>query len=142
MRAPSDPLPSRLSMQRSPTYVPSLQAMPMTRSGRSNRWAMRRVIGLAGKHEGARLEAACARAIEAGDPSYKTIRGILAAGTETQLLAAPAPGSGAGAFLRGPGQIFGNVLPFPATATGAVADPGAMAPAGEIGGGDGTGVPS
>jgi transposase len=99
------------------------------------------VIGLAGKHEGARLEAACARAIEAGDPSYKTIRGILAAGTETQLLAAPAPGSGAGAFLRGPGQIFGNVLPFPATATGAAADPGAMAPAGEIGGG-GTEVPS
>jgi hypothetical protein len=30
------------------------------------------VIGLAGKHEGARLEAACARAIDTGDPSYKT----------------------------------------------------------------------
>ena len=41
------------------------------------------VLGLADKHDPARLEAACARAIDAGDPSYKTIRGILAAGTET-----------------------------------------------------------
>ena len=30
-----------------------------------------------------RLEAACAKAIAAGDPSYRTIKGILAAGTET-----------------------------------------------------------
>ena len=51
------------------------------------------VIGLAEKHDGARLEAACARAIEAGDPSYKTIRGILAAGTETQPATVPAAGS-------------------------------------------------
>ena len=29
-----------------------------------------------------RLEAACARAIVVGDPSYRTIKGILAAGTE------------------------------------------------------------
>jgi hypothetical protein len=48
------------------------------------------VIGLGGKHDTARLEAACARAIAAGDPSYKTIRGILAAGTETHPLPAPA----------------------------------------------------
>jgi hypothetical protein len=79
------------------------------------------VIGLAEKHNAARLEAACARAIDAGDPSYKTIRGILAAGTEAQPLAAPAGDAGAGAFLRGPGQIFGNVLPFPGTAAGAAA---------------------
>ena len=79
------------------------------------------VIGLAEKHNAARLEAACARAIDAGDPSYKTIRGILAAGTEAQPLATPAGDAGAGAFLRGPGQIFANVLPFPATAAGATA---------------------
>ncbi len=79
------------------------------------------VTGLAEKHNAARLEAACARAIDAGDPSYKTIRGILAAGTEAQPLAAPAGDAGAGAFLRGPGQIFGNVLPFPGTAAGAAA---------------------
>jgi hypothetical protein len=99
------------------------------------------VIGLGGKHDTARLEAACARAIEAGDPSYKTIRGILAAGTERQPAAEPAGDGGAGAFLRGPGQIFGNVLPFPATATGAAADPATTGPAGQPGRG-GTGVPS
>src|SRR5712692_10532451 len=89
------------------------------------------VIGLAEKHDGARLEAACARAIEAGDPSYKTIRGILAAGTETQPALAPAGDGGAGAYLRGPAQIFGNVLPFPATAAGAAADPAAADPPGQ-----------
>ena len=98
------------------------------------------VIGLGGKHDAARLEAACARAIEAGDPSYKTIRGILAAGTERQPAAVPAGDGGAGAFLRGPGQIFGNVLPFPATATGAAVDPATTGPAGHAGRG-GTGVP-
>ncbi len=82
------------------------------------------VIGLGGKHDTARLEAACARAIEAGDPSYKTIRGILAAGTETWPPAAPAPAASAGAFLRGPGGIFANVLPFPATAPGRRRGPG------------------
>ena len=38
------------------------------------------VIGLADKHDPARLEAACAKAIAAGDPSYRTVKGILAAG--------------------------------------------------------------
>jgi hypothetical protein len=45
--------------------------------------------GLADKHDTARLEAACARAIDAGTPSYKTICGILAGGTETHPQAAP-----------------------------------------------------
>ena len=99
------------------------------------------VLGLADKHDPARLEAACARAIDAGDPSYKTIRGILAAGTETQPPAAPAPAASAGAFLRGPAQIFGNVLPFPATAASTAADPATTVPAGHAGRG-GTGVPS
>ena len=85
------------------------------------------VIGLAGKHDTARLEAACARAIDAGDPSYKTVRGILAAGTEAHDPAAPAGAGRSGAFLRGPGQIFADVLPFPAAGQGR---------------GGGTGVPS
>ena len=76
------------------------------------------VIGLAGKHDTTRLEAACARAIEAGDPSYKTIRGILAAGAEACPPAAVPGGSDASAFLRGPGEIFAAVLPFPAAAAG------------------------
>ncbi|MBR7550936.1 transposase, partial [Mycobacterium tuberculosis] len=39
------------------------------------------VLGLRDKHGCDRLEAACARAIEVGDPSYRTIKGILVAGT-------------------------------------------------------------
>ena len=54
------------------------------------------VLGLADKHDPARLEAACAKATAAGDPSYRTIKGILAAGTET----APAPGRAVTAARR------------------------------------------
>ena len=42
------------------------------------------VIRLADKHGPERLQAACRRAIEVGDPGYRTIKGILAAGTETE----------------------------------------------------------
>jgi hypothetical protein len=42
-----------------------------------------------------RLDAACARVIAVGDPSYRTIKGILAAGTEldglTERAAPPQP---------------------------------------------------
>lgn len=43
------------------------------------------VIGLADKHTAQRLNAACRRALEVGDPTYRTVKGILAAGTETHL---------------------------------------------------------
>jgi transposase len=72
------------------------------------------VIGLADKHDPSRLEAACAKAIAAGDPSYRTVRGILAAGTEQDRLPAAAGDSGAAAFLRGPAS-FANVIPLPGT---------------------------
>ena len=73
------------------------------------------IIGLADKHDPSRLEAACAKAITAGDPSYRTIKGILAAGTERDdLPAAASGGGGAAAFLRGPGS-FANVVPMPGT---------------------------
>ena len=52
----------------------------------------------------ARLEAACARAIAVGDPSYRTIKGILAAGAELDGITEPAPPQ-ASAHLRGP-QAF------------------------------------
>ncbi|MGA3221031.1 MAG: IS21 family transposase [Acidimicrobiales bacterium] len=52
-----------------------------------------------------RLEAACLRAIEAGDPSYKTVKGILAAGTERHPVQPQLPGTGAPAWLRGPGAF-------------------------------------
>ena len=47
------------------------------------------VLGLGDKHDPGRLEAACAKATAAGDPSYRTIKGILAAGTETDRDRAP-----------------------------------------------------
>ncbi len=72
------------------------------------------VIGLADKHDPSRLEAACAQAIAAGDPSYRTVRGILAAGAERDQLPAAAGDGGAAAFLRGPAS-FANVIPMPGT---------------------------
>lgn len=42
------------------------------------------VISLAERHGTERLELACRRALDAGDPAYRTIKGILAAGTETE----------------------------------------------------------
>jgi hypothetical protein len=76
------------------------------------------VVGLADRHDPSRLEAACAKAITAGDPSYRTIKGILAAGTDRdQLPAAAAAGDGgAGAFLHGAAS-FANVVPMPGTIT-------------------------
>lgn len=54
-----------------------------------------------------RLEAACARANEVGDPSYHTIKGILAAGTEhaTDNDTQTSTASATAAFLRGPDQF-------------------------------------
>ena len=54
-----------------------------------------------------RLEAACRRAIDAGDPSYKTVKGVLAAGTETAPVQGRLPGTDAPAWLRGP-AAFGE----------------------------------
>ena len=54
------------------------------------------VIGLADRHDPSRLEAACAKAITAGDPSYRTVKGILAAGTDRDQLPAAAGDGGAG----------------------------------------------
>jgi transposase len=60
------------------------------------------VLGLADKHTPARLEAACAKAMAAGDPAYRTVKGILAAGIETDPSPRPTGDGGASAHLRGP----------------------------------------
>jgi hypothetical protein len=70
------------------------------------------VLGLADKHNPDRLEAACAKATTAGDPSYRTIKGILAAGTETTPAARPGGDAGAPAHLHGPLQLFADVIPL------------------------------
>ena len=73
------------------------------------------VLHLADKHQPGRLEAACAKAAAAGDPSYRTVKGILAAGTEGLPVTASAGDGGAAAFLHGPDVLFGadgNVVPL------------------------------
>jgi hypothetical protein len=82
------------------------------------------VIGLADKHDPSRLEAACAKAITAGDPSYRTIKGILAADAERDVLPAASGDGGAAAFLRGPAS-FANVIPLPGRVTSDAVSPGA-----------------
>jgi transposase len=75
------------------------------------------VVGMADRHDPSRLEAACAKAITAGDPSYRTVKGILAAGTEHDLSRAAAAGDGgAGAFLHGPASFANVVAMRPASA--------------------------
>ena len=67
------------------------------------------VLGLRDKHAPTRLEAACAKAIAVGDPSYRTIKGILIAGTETadtDGLQHSGDGAGVPAFLHGPQALF------------------------------------
>lgn len=107
------------------------------------------VLGLADKHGPARLELACAKAIAVGDPSYRTIKGILAAGLEADPPPSSSGDGGAAAFLHGPSRLFGNpsrlfgnVVALP-SADGAVTADNATAngdPAGPADGQPGAGV--
>ena len=74
------------------------------------------VLRLGQRYGDGRLEAACARRSQAGDPSYRTVKGILAAGTEACQPPASAGDGGAAAFLRGAAS-FANVTPPPGTIT-------------------------
>jgi transposase len=73
------------------------------------------IVGLAAKHGAARLDAACAKATTAGDPTYRTIKGILAVGAEADPLAPSNGDGGAAAYLHGPSQLFANVIDLPTT---------------------------
>jgi len=81
------------------------------------------IVGLADKHGAQRLDAACARALRFGDPSYRTVKGILVAATEGdgdgQAGSAPA----APAHLHGPAVLFGAVGPDGVIGDGAVVEP-------------------
>ncbi|MDT5014048.1 MAG: hypothetical protein QOD39_208, partial [Mycobacterium sp.] len=81
------------------------------------------VLGLAAKHSPARLDAACAKAIAVGDPSYRTVKGILIAGAETDPPPPTAGDGGAAAHLHGPSQLFANVIALPTTNAAPTADP-------------------
>jgi Mu transposase, C-terminal domain/Integrase core domain len=66
------------------------------------------IIGLAGRAGvgPGRLEAACERAWQVGDPSYRTIKGILAAGAETPPPVENRAAADVPAFLRGPDELL------------------------------------
>ncbi len=66
------------------------------------------VVHLADKYDAERLNAACRRAIDVGDPSYKTVKGILVAGTEHDGDEAPESPPSAPAHLHGPEVLFGS----------------------------------
>jgi transposase len=67
------------------------------------------VVGLADKHGAVRLDAACARAIEIGDPEYRTVKGILAAGTENEAKTEEPESPDAPAHLHGPATLFSRL---------------------------------
>jgi hypothetical protein len=71
------------------------------------------VLGLADKHGTGRLERACAKAIAAGDPSYRAIKNILAAKLEADPPPRVTGDAGAAAFLHGPSRLFENVVALP-----------------------------
>ncbi|GAC1600800.1 MAG: IS21 family transposase [Acidimicrobiales bacterium] len=64
------------------------------------------VVRLADAHGPERLDAACRRAIAVGDPSYKTVKGILVAGTEHDGDDRPDIAPLAPAHLHGPERLF------------------------------------
>ena len=64
------------------------------------------MIGLADKYDTVRLNAACRRALDVGDPTYRTVKGILIAGTETDTTTASATPVVVPAHLHGPTRLF------------------------------------
>ena len=66
------------------------------------------IVGLADTYGEARLEAACGLALAVGDPAYRTVKGILAAGRE-QLTAEPEIALQPPAHLHGPETLFAHL---------------------------------
>ena len=60
------------------------------------------IVRLRSGYDDARIDAACARALEVGDPRYRTVKGILVAGTEHDGQDVADAGVTAPALLRGP----------------------------------------
>jgi hypothetical protein len=66
------------------------------------------LVRLAERYGGARLAAACARALAFGDPGLRTVRTILERGLEGDAPPPVAPAAAAGAFLRGPEELLAS----------------------------------
>lgn len=71
--------------------------------------AAQAVLRLVERDGAERVDAACQRALAVGDPSYRTVKGILAAGLEAAPLPAATPATTAGALLRGPDAILAGM---------------------------------
>ena len=69
----------------------------------------RGILSLAERY-GPRVEAACTRARAFGDPSYRTIKGVLERGLDQVMLATTGKVALTGAFLRGPSAFLSPVL--------------------------------
>jgi len=67
------------------------------------------ILRLGEKYGASRLDAACCRALEFGDPRYRTIKNILEKGLDKEIaMAIPSPAL-ARAFLRGPEELFAPI---------------------------------
>lgn len=67
------------------------------------------VLGLTDRYSAERLDAACARALAVGDPSYRTVKGILVAGTECEDAGESDDATDVPAHLHGPEGLFDTV---------------------------------
>jgi len=64
------------------------------------------VVGLADRHPAPRVDAACRLALSVGDPCYRTVKGILAAGTENDAHTEAGAARTTPAHLHGPEALF------------------------------------
>jgi hypothetical protein len=64
------------------------------------------ILRLGEKYGERRLNAACHRALDFGDPAYRTIKSILEKGLDQEMAIATGVPVSAGAFLRGPQELF------------------------------------
>jgi transposase len=73
------------------------------------------IIGLADRYGADRLDAACQRALQVGDPSYRTVKGILAVGADKQVTMAQDSDAAAvtPAHLHGPDTLFAHLGDMP-----------------------------
>jgi hypothetical protein len=74
------------------------------------------IIALGERYGAERLDAACRRALEVGDPSYRTVKGILAVGADQQAAGGPdsagpisAASAATPAHLHGPQGLFAHL---------------------------------
>ena len=76
------------------------------------------VLRLAELHGPERLERACRKAVYAGDPRYRTVRGILENGFDRLDLDDPPPPQWVRGFLRGPAALLANLEDLPLVSAG------------------------